>query len=240
MAEKLRFTNALREALDVFTRCASVIIPAVLVLDLPAELLSRTIQNNAVIPPLRQMLLLMPIVLLLMTLGSLAAIRIADKAIKNETCGFTEAFANTLPLWPRAIWTMLLLCAGLTLATLLLVVPALICAVGWAFTRYAIVLRGESGWSALRYSWNLVRGNWWRVFSYVLIYLPVYLLNKLIMHLPLAAGIQQTFGIVTELLFIPYSIILMTILFRALEAEQAAESAEPPPATTIPQTTEGE
>jgi Membrane domain of glycerophosphoryl diester phosphodiesterase len=75
-------------------------------------------------------------------------------------------------LWRRAkgrIWALLGLAVLTGLATvlgfLLLVVPGLLIFVGWSMAAPALLLEGQGVAGAIRRSWALTRGSFWRVFG---------------------------------------------------------------------------
>jgi len=105
----------------------------------------------------------------------------------------------------------------ITLGIMIFVVPGLIFLVWFALAGQVAVLEGRTFWSALRRSRELVKGRGWRVFYLLILFIC---LNFLLVALPLtllprfAAPLGQVLG----LLFLPYPLIVMTLLYlRARE-----------------------
>ena len=74
-----------------------------------------------------------------------------------------------LPRWWASIWTSVLLGLVVLAGFILLIVPGIIWCIGYSFTIEAVALRGLAGQEALKYSKNLVRGQWWYVFGVILV-----------------------------------------------------------------------
>jgi uncharacterized membrane protein len=66
--------------------------------------------------------------------------------------------------------TQLLTALAILGLTLLLVVPGIIFAVYWAFTQQIATLTDKSGRDAMKYSKELVKGRWWKVVGYSLLF----------------------------------------------------------------------
>jgi len=112
---------------------------------------------------------------------SLATAFIVEKAIQGEKIGWKAALRLGFSRWGSAIGTELLYGIILIGLTLLLVVPGIIWYVYYVFFIFVVALRGIGGKSALDYSKNLVKGQWWRVAGiFLLIMIPTYLTNFII------------------------------------------------------------
>jgi hypothetical protein len=71
------------------------------------------------------------------------------------------------------------------LRLLLLIIPGVIYAVNNGYYALAFILRDQRGKAAFQYSRSLVKGNWWKVFSfYILVYIIIFglqaLMNKIL------------------------------------------------------------
>lgn len=105
-------------------------------------------------------------------IGVIATMSLAvliDEAIRGRAISWQTALKRSVSRWGAAIWTGIL--AGLIILgmTLLLIVPGIIWSFYYAFFAYVVVLRGLSGKRALDYSKAMVKGQWWRVFGYLLV-----------------------------------------------------------------------
>lgn len=104
-------------------------------------------------------------------LATLAIIFIVEQYINNEQVGVRYSLRNACTCWWSAIWTNLYAGLVVILLCLLLIIPGVIWGIYYSFVIYTIMLRGKKGREALRYSKELVKGQWWRVFGVVLVFL---------------------------------------------------------------------
>jgi hypothetical protein len=70
---------------------------------------------------------------------------------------------------PAVSWAVLFAFAGAALGFLAFILPGIWLAISWEFTAQAVVVEGRRGTDALRRSFTLVRGRWWRVFGIIVI-----------------------------------------------------------------------
>jgi hypothetical protein len=84
---------------------------------------------------------------------------------------------------PRAIFTTVLMGILLIGLLLLLIIPGVIAGVYWAFALSVVVFYGKSGFDALNYSKDLVKGRWWTVFSYLLGFLLISFIISVLMFI---------------------------------------------------------
>ena len=109
----------------------------------------------------------------------IAVIRLIAAAMHGEKLPPIQAMKDGTTMLPMyfvtAVFYHVLLIAGFVL----LVVPCIILGVYFAFWQYSYVLRGHGAFSALKYSANLVHGDFVRVFLNILgITVVMYLLNN--------------------------------------------------------------
>lgn len=106
-------------------------------------------------------------------IGIIAMMAIAF-AIKNKIDGKSinigGAFKKSLSRWGAAIGTSVILTIFVLGLTLLLVVPGIIFSVYWIFTLYAVILRDRSAKNAMDYSKSIVKGRWWTVVGYSIVF----------------------------------------------------------------------
>lgn len=107
------------------------------------------------------------------SIGIIATMAIAY-AIKNKIDGKSisigEAFRKSLSRWGAAIGTNIILGIFLLGLTLLLIVPGIIFYVYWIFVTFVIILNDKSGNDALDYSKQIVKGRWWTVAGYSIVF----------------------------------------------------------------------
>ncbi len=103
-------------------------------------------------------------------IATMAIAYIVKQKIDGKTINFKEALKKSLSRWPAAIGTNIILGIFLLGLTLLLIVPGVIYYVYWIFVIYVVILHDKSGKNALDYSKSIVRGRWWKVLGYSLIF----------------------------------------------------------------------
>ena len=99
------------------------------------------------------------------------AIAFAMKSkLDKKYIDFKIALKKSLSRWLPAIGTNILLGIFLLGLFLLLIIPGIVYSVYWAFTVYAVILYDKAGKKALDHSKSVVKGRWWKVFWYFLIF----------------------------------------------------------------------
>ena len=138
--------------------------------------------------------------------------------------------------WSRIIplvLTYIIMVIFLTGLFLLLIIPGIIFAIYWTFTSYAVLFKDKSYIEALKYSFNLVKGNWWRTLGYYITLMLVLIALVIVIGIPLAifqAGtttlsysLEAILNIVTSLGSL-YAIVFTIKYFIALEKESKNSS----------------
>ena len=94
----------------------------------------------------------------------IAVIRVVAGAMTNEKIQGVQALKDGINMLPMYFVTAVIYYTLLVFSSLLLVIPGIIFAVYCAFWQYSYVLRGKGAFSALTYSFSLVRDDSVRVF----------------------------------------------------------------------------
>ena len=118
--------------------------------------------------------------LLLYPLYTGALILFLDARSRGESPRNRELLAQALTLWPRfallAAISTLLIVLGLSM----FFVPGIFLTVVFAFAEYRLVLRGDAPLTALKSSFAMSRGHFWRIFVCLLAVLgPLMMLKEL-------------------------------------------------------------
>jgi len=131
---------------------------------------------------------------------------------------FQEAWKK---LW-QYFWIMILVGFFVILSSFFLIIPGIIVAIYLMFCSYILILEGEKGMNALKRSWALVKGNWWKVFGRII------LLNIIYGGLFICLDSISTFlGFVFQSLGMPLSIIFTYLIY--LELKKSKEIQAPIP-----------
>lgn len=141
------------------------------------------------------------------------------QAREGRQIGIGEALgAISVDVVGRVLGALIPALLLITLGIVIFIVPGLLFLVWFALAGQVAVLEGRTFLSALRRSRELVRGRGWRVFYLLIIFICA---NFLIAVLPLrllpgfAAPLAQVLG----LIFLPYPIIVMTLLYLKAREE---------------------
>lgn len=122
---------------------------------------------------------------------------------------------------------------GIAIGLVALILPGLFLAVRWLFVPQAVVIDGARAGEALRGSWRLTSGYWWRTFLVVVLANVIAFLPATLLVLPLQAlaesadrqAIALAGMILTESLTAPFVAIVATLLFFDIRARRAAKPA---------------
>lgn len=121
--------------------------------------------RSSVNPGMGVTLALLSLVGILIPLGIVAIVRAGEK---NEALDVQTALGMAAHRWRAGVITALLLVVFLIGLAILLVIPAIIYGVFWAFAMYAVMHDSLQGKAALAESKRVVRGYWWKVLGNLL------------------------------------------------------------------------
>ncbi len=120
-------------------------------------------------------------------IGILATLAVAF-AIKSRLSGrkvdFKASMKKAVSRWLPAIGTGILMRVFLLGLFLLLIVPGVIYSIYWTFALYAVVLHDKTWKAALDYSKSVVKGRWWKVFGYSLVFVIISSLVVIVFAIP--------------------------------------------------------
>ncbi|GMA98092.1 hypothetical protein [Pelosinus sp. IPA-1] len=102
-------------------------------------------------------------------IGSCALIQFIADIIYNKAINWTTIMSFARAKSSTAAITYAIFMLRILLLGLLFVIPGIIYTILYIFTLEAVVLRDLRGMKALKYSKELVKGYWWRVFSSLLL-----------------------------------------------------------------------
>jgi hypothetical protein len=131
--------------------------------------------------------------------------------VQNCANGEEPKLKNSLTLalkkFPIGFLTTILAVIFMCFLSIPLFIPAIIFAVYWTFYLIAIMLRNRRGIDALRYSYYVVKGRWWRVLGYSIVFA---LIAGVATWIP--SGIAQLF------MKVPYMMSLSTLISSTIQS----------------------
>lgn len=174
--------SVLRDSLYFFRRhlpnILQLCLPLVVVEALVTQLLYRQLGDQA--SPAYGML----VSLLFYPLYSAALILYLDTRSNGQEIAKRDLFARALQLWPQLalliLISSLLIMAGLAL----FIFPGVWIMINLVFAEYLLVLHGRAPIAAMRESFQMVNGNFWRIFVCMLgVMAPLWLINGITLGL---------------------------------------------------------
>jgi len=164
----------------------------------------------------------------------IAVIRVIAGAMHGEKIQGVQAMKDGTNMLPMYFVTAVIFYAFWIISSLLLIIPGIIFAVYCAFWQYSYVLRGKGAFSALTYSYSLVKDDFLRVFLnvfgiMVLLFVFDYFLLELISN-AIAGAVDSEegllYGIVNAILMalgkvleVGIEIIFLMMLFMDIEKD---------------------
>ncbi len=147
---------------------------------------------------------------------------IVQKCAHGEEPTLKEALMASIKKYPVGLLTYIIAGISLFFLTFALIVPGIIFGVFWTFFMIVIILRNRWGIDALRYSFHVVRGRWWRVLGFTLVFA---LMAGLISMVPSQVGQlflknPYLFSLFSLLSYIiqSFTMIASTVFFLNLES----------------------
>ncbi|MFA6909440.1 MAG: hypothetical protein WC289_06240, partial [Patescibacteria group bacterium] len=103
-------------------------------------------------------------------INPLAITHLVQKQVEGVTVTYQEAIKAAFGKWSNGIVTSIILAFLLVILYVLLIIPGIIFTVFWAFAISAVMIDNVSGMQALSASKAAVKGRWWRVFGYFIVF----------------------------------------------------------------------
>lgn len=143
----------------------------------------------------------------------------------TEQKSFTDLFfSRIVPKLPAAIALSLIVGIAVVIGTLLLVVPGIILYVYTSLALVVLVAEGTSVGSAIRRSWQYVRGWWWRVCSRIIFTMGLAAILSLISVVPLTGLLVTS---VLSIFLAPVVVAYMALTYRELAEKKRLLDAAP-------------
>ena len=226
-------TALFRDTLSVFMRhawvflllSAAVVVPVhVIVEGIGLEMLTGPYDDSpaiaeAAVPTVVGFLVVSPLITAI-CIHALRSISAGEKVGAGRA--FVAGFEAFTPLFFAVFTAAVAIAAGF----LLLVIPGIFLAIRLFFVPQAVVIGGERWMGALRLSWEVTQGFWWRTFGLVVLVNLAVAIPGLVLSMPFAAVADSTGDavwslagtIVAEIVTAPLIAIYATLLWYDLRA----------------------
>jgi hypothetical protein len=151
--------------------------------------------------------------------------------IPGKSEGAGELWSVVKPVLARLIWVTLLTAAGAVAGFIAFVIPCFVLITFWSVATQTVVTERTAVFEALGRSFDLVRGNAWRVFGYIVVLgLVGVLLLGISMLIAIPLGTSQVGKLVgsfvSNALTMPVAAIGAAVLYRELLTLERVEAPE--------------
>ena len=234
---KLEIDRLIAIGWDMYRRNFRSILPIVLIIGIPLDLIRSLIPASETamsasaqgMGPFTTFSVVMD--MLFRHISFMALFLLVESSLAGNPPSWSDAFRHALTRWGASIGTMLLAGLIVTGMTLLLVVPGIIWGVYYIFFLMAVSVRGMSGKAALDFSKGLVKGQWWRVCGFHLIFLLFYVvfisaIQPLMILLPNVLVVKVATKVIYDLFF-AYSQTMAMVFFLNIEATKRGAELTP-------------
>ena len=89
--------------------------------------------------------------------------------LKPEKINVKDSIKGGMNFFWRYIWLSIIMLFLLALLFLLLIVPGIIFLIYWTFASYILIWEDKSAWESMKRSKEIIKGKWWRTFSYMIL-----------------------------------------------------------------------
>lgn len=213
----------------VFAIAAAIVVPVQLIVsgigleELTAAYRDSPNTTEQLIPTAVSFLVVAPLI-------AAATIHVLQQLAAGERPHAGRSIQVGLDVFAPVFLAVVLAGAGIALGLIALVLPGIFIAVRWLFVPQAVVIGGARGADALRQSWDLTQGFWWRTFFVILLANVIAFVPSLLVIAPLDSlaksadhqWISLAGMILTETLTAPFVALVSTLLFFDLRARRAA------------------
>lgn len=211
----------------VFAIAAAIVIPVQLIVtgigleELTAPYRDSDTTAELLIPTVVSFLVVAPLI-------AAATIHVLERLAAGERPRAGHAIQAGLDLFAPVFLAVLLAGAGIALGLILLIVPGIYLAIRLIFVPQSVVIGGARSTDALRHSWDVTRGFWWRTFLVILLANVIAFVPGLLIVSPLDSladsadrqAISLGGMILTETLTAPFVALVSTLLFYDLKARR--------------------
>ena len=221
------FTTLVKEGFEIYKQKIVSILPLMLIfwgLIMILGILISFIAPGGIIENSGYLavLLILGIYLLMIFLSTFIGFSLVLLVIKPVRTKLKEIFQEVWKkLWQYFLVTILV---GffVIITSFLLIIPGIIVGVYLTFSSFVFIIEEEKGINALKRSWNLVKGNWWKVFGRII------LLNIIIGAIyTILISINDLLGGVFQCFSMPFGIIFMYLIYLELKESKEIQASTP-------------
>jgi len=132
--------------------------------------------------------------------------------VKPAGTKLKEIFQEAWKKFGQYLWLVILTSIFVVLSTLFFIIPGIIVGTYLTFYSYVFVVEEEKGMNALKRSWNLVKGNWLKVFGRLFLLGIIFNIIYILL-----SSVNNLLGSVFQLFYMPFSIIFLYLIYLELK-----------------------
>ena len=157
-------------------------------------------------------LLILGIFLFVILLSAFITLSFILLVIKPTGAKLREIFQEVWKKLWQYLWIVALVGFFTTLSFIFFIIPGLIVGIYLVFSLYVLIIEEGRGMNALKRSWALVKGNWWKVFG------RVFLLNMIFgIIFIILSSINDSLGTIFQYLLMPFNVMFMYLIYLELK-----------------------
>ena len=237
------FGGIFSTALEIYRRNAVKLLAIVAVIVIPLSLISFFIVRALVtpgtetaevggqtieIPERRSLFVLLlaaaigaAIAIIINSILQAATMRGAALATLGEPVDISESYRWGLRRFGSVLLVAVLIGLGVLGGLILLIIPGIIFLVMWSVSIPAVVVEGQRGTSAMRRSWNLVKGHFWFVLGVVVV--AAIITSVVSSIFSRFAGTSDTLALILntigQIITAPFSALVTVVLYLDLRTK---------------------
>jgi len=225
------------------TKNAGTILAVILIVYIPINLMINLIPiGDSVDDLIRFIKISAALETFIGVIATMAIIHIIKAEIDNKRIDLKEALRLSTHKLGNSIHTNIISNILLLLLTILFIIPGIVFYIYWIFSIHAVALKNKTGMNALKYSKQLIKGQWLNVFGYSLVFVLIQILIVTLYISPIFVSeiyseylgytiIPDTlfFNVLGDTMFsivLSATIIMFTVLFINLDANRVKELGE--------------
>ena len=149
----------------------------------------------------------------------------AESSLKID---FKDLVKKGFVKFPAVLKTYVPLVVLTFLLFLCFIIPGIIFSIFWTFAFYVAILSDKSGWSAMKYSKEIVDGRWWKTFGYSFVFGVILFIISISFFAPIAlyTSLISEFVFVFLInvlsdIFTSFSLVVYTVFYLNFEATKS-------------------
>ena len=217
------FTTLIKESFGIYKQKIKSILMILItgwVLTMVFGILTSLISPESIIEKggYHAVLLILGIFLFVILLSAFITLSFILLVIKPTGAKLREIFQEVWKKLWQYLWIVTLVGFFTTLSFIFFIIPGLIVGIYLVFFPYVLITEEGRGMNALKRSWALVKGNWWKVFG------RIFLLNMIFGTIfIILSSINDSLGTIFQYFLMPFNVIFMYLIYLELKKSKTIQ-----------------